>query len=194
MEILKGLSPARLKRCCGLLCATLLLLLGPLTRAADPAPTEYEIKAAYLFNFAKFVEWPSGSLRTNEPIRIGILGRGNFLDEIYKTINNKKIDTHPVRVETYDSLPAQLPHILFIASAPERRQLRRLLNESPDQPVLIVGQIESFCESGGAINLKRDGRKIRFEVNPKAAERRQLKMSSKLISVALRVVETEPEP
>jgi hypothetical protein len=196
MEILNGLSAAaQLQRCAGLLCAALALLLGAPTRAEDPAPSEYEIKAAFLFNFAKFVEWPQETLRTNDPIRIGVLGRGNFLEDISKTIEGKKIDMHPVRLETYaETVPTDAPHILFVANPTDRRQLRRLLNDLNTRPVLIVGHAEGFCEAGGAINFKREGRKIRFEVNPKAAERHRLKMSSKLIGVALHVVETDSEP
>jgi hypothetical protein len=162
--------------------------------AQDGAPGEYEIKGAFLFNFAKFVEWPDAVLGKADPIRIGVLGRGSLLTDVEKTIQNKKIDEHPVVFENYaEILPARLPHILFIAGS-DPRIVRRALADTAGAPALVVGEVENFCEMGGVINFRREGRKIRFEVNPKAAERRKLKLSSKLIGVAVRVVEPDKEP
>jgi hypothetical protein len=196
MAILRGMTllardrmPRRRFALAGL---ALLCALLP-ARAQESAPGEYEIKGAFLFNFAKFVEWPEEVLGKTDPIRIGVLGRGNVLSDIEKTIQNKKIDEHPVVFETYDLLPARLPHILFIVGT-EPRPIRRALADLANAPVLVVGEADGFCELGGVINFRREGRKIRFEVNPKAAERRKLKLSSKLIGVAVRVVDTNVEP
>jgi hypothetical protein len=168
-----------------------LLCLGAFA-AEEKAPSEYEIKAAFLFNFAKFVEWPEQALGKNEPLRIGILGKANFTADIEKTIEGKKIEAHPVVIEKYaDAVPVKAPHILFI---PNGKPSRRTLADLGDQPVLTVGETDGFCEAGGMINLIREGRKVRFEVNPKAAERHKLKMSSKLIVVSARLVETAAQP
>jgi hypothetical protein len=163
--------------------------------ADDRAPTDNEIKAAFLFNFAKFTEWPADTLpAADSPIRIGVLGKGALLDSLEAIVKGKKIDQHPVLIESYADLPSgPLPQILFVSSS-ERRQLRNILNEVRSKPLLTVSDMEGFCEAGGVINFKLEGRKMRFEINNKAAERQKLKLSSKLLGVALRLVETGSEP
>lgn len=171
----------------------LLLLVCPGVRAQSAPPGEYEVKAAFLFNFAKFVEWPADRLTTNNlPIRFGVLGESaKFAADLRKTLEGKTIDTHPVELVFYDSLPASnLPHILFISDS-ERRNFRRILDSLKGQPVLTVGDEGGFCEAGGMINFQLDAKKIRFEINQKAAEQHQLRLSSKLLRVALRLVETQ---
>lgn len=171
----------------------LLILVFPAARAQEAAPGEYEVKAAFLFNFAKFVEWPPAKLTTNNaPIRFGVLGRSEALvGDLRKTLDGKLIDTHPVQLEFYeDSLPSDAPHILFVCKS-ERRNFRRIVNSLRGQPVLTVSEEDGFCEAGGMINFRLDGKKIRFEINQKAAEQNQLRMSSKLLRVALRIVETQ---
>lgn len=171
----------------------LLILLVPGVRAQNADPREYEVKAAFLFNFAKFVEWPAGKLTTNSaPIRFGVLGRSDdFAADFRKTLEGKTIDSHPVALEFYsDELPASAPHILFVSKS-ERRNFRRILATLKGQPVLTVSEEDGFCEAGGMINFRLDGKKIRFEINQKAAEQSQLRMSSKLLRVALRIVESQ---
>lgn len=171
----------------------LLLLVCPGLRAQNAAPGEYEVKAAFLFNFAKFVEWPADRLTTNSaPIRFGVLGESaKFAADLRKTLEGKTIDTHPVELAFYDSLPANNPpHILFISES-ERRNFRRILDALKGKPVLTVSDEDGFCEAGGMINFRLDAKKIRFEINQKAAEQHQLRLSSKLLRVALRLAETQ---
>ena len=171
----------------------LLILVAPGARAQDAAPGEYEVKAAFLFNFAKFVEWPAAKLTTNNaPIRFGVFGRSeSFVGDFRKTLDGKSIDTHPVQLEFYeDSIPSEAPHILFVCKS-ERRNFRRIVNSLHGQPALTVSEDDGFCEAGGMINFRLDGKKIRFEINQKAAEQNQLRLSSKLLRVALRIVETQ---
>lgn len=188
------LSPIKDPAAAAMLRLWLLLILAiPAARAQDAAPGEYEVKAAFLYNFAKFVEWPAARLTTNNaPIRFGLLGRSDaFVGDFRKTLDGKSIDAHPVQLELYeDTVPADAPHILFVAKS-ERRNFRRIINSLQGQPVLTVSEEDGFCEAGGMINFRLDGKKIRFEINQKAAEQNQLRMSSKLLRVALRIVETQ---
>jgi hypothetical protein len=174
------------------LCALGWLALG--ARAQERTASKDDVKAAFLFNFAKFVEWPSEALSSsNAPLRIGVLGRNDpFTATLEKTVIGKNIDEHPVVVEVYDELPGTLPQILFFSPL-DRRHNRRAIVQVAGKPVLTVSEVEEFCEAGGMINFRMDGRKLRFEINPKAAERNRLKLSSKLLGVALRLVETEAE-
>jgi hypothetical protein len=199
MAILRGseinvASRRRLLSVWGAICLFALGLLALSARGQERTASKDEVKAAFLFNFAKFVEWPSDSLSgSNAPIRIGVLGRNDpFIATLEKTVYGKKIDEHPVVVEIYEEIPGEPPHILFI-SPTERRPFRRALAQVNGKPVLTASEAEGFPESGGVINFKMEGRKMRFEINPKAAERNRLKLSSKLLGVAMRLVETEAE-
>lgn len=175
---------------CVLIAASLCAAAGDGASASGPAPGEYEIKAAFLFNFAKFVEWPPAALGENEPIRIGILGKDPFGPDLEKTIQGKKIGDHPVELERYaDRLPQKLPHVLFICAS-EKKNQARILAQTNGTSTLTVSEADGFCEAGGIINFKRAERKVRFEINPKAGERQKFKLSSKLMGVALRVVDT----
>ena len=166
-------------------------------RAQDHTLTEYEVKAAFLFNFAKFTEWPPGALgSSNAPIRIGILGSSLLNANLPTLVGGKLIDRHPVMIEVYDELPAMLPQILFISKS-ERARAVRILSKVRAQPVLTVSEVDGFCEAGGMINFKLEGserRKVRFEINNQAANRHGLKLSSKLLGVAARLVESDSEP
>lgn len=172
-----------------LFCAASLLAL-PIF--AQNGPSKEDVKAGFLFNFAKFVEWPTNTLATNGTIRIGLLGKNDaFAATLQHIIHGKQIESHQVVFEVYDELPANPPHILYI-SPPKAygRTLAALANE----PILTVSDTEGFCQAGGIINFRMDGRKVRFEINPKAAESRKLKLSSKLLGVAVHLVETGGGP
>ena len=179
------------------LCILLWSCFAQNTFAEDRTPTEYEVKSAFLFNFAKFTEWPAEILNSsNAPIRIGIIGNTPLASDLPSLVGNKKIEQHPVQIEVYDDIPSPPPHILFIAKS-ERGRSSRLLLKIRSQPVLTVSEVDGFCESGGMINFKLEGserRKVRFEINNKAAGRHGLKLSSKLLGVAARLVETDYEP
>jgi hypothetical protein len=163
-----------------------LLLVGGDGRAQVSQPTEYQIKAAFLFNFAKFVQWPPAALAgATSPIVIGILGENPFHDDLARTIRNKTIDDHPLVIKELRS-PAEATncHILFISTS-EKRRLPEILKGLEGSSVLTVGEMDHFTESGGMINFVLKGNKVRFQINHDAATRAGLKISSKLMSLAL---------
>jgi YfiR/HmsC-like len=151
--------------------------------------SEYQVKAAFLYNFAKFVEWPPGSFSdASAPLRICVLGRTPFGQELRditdeKTVNGRKLEVHQV----VDLQQARTCHILFIAPA-DRVQLKQILEGLQGASVLTVGDIKGFAEQGGMINFVLDNDRVLFEVNRKAAEQAGLKISSKLLSVAKFVI------
>jgi len=156
-------------------------------RAQDPQPTEYQIKAAFLFNFAKFVEWPPKAFaEAPAPIVIGILGDNPFRDDLARTIRGKAIDDHPLVIKEYRS-PAEATncHILFI-SASEKKRLLEILEALKGAKVLTVSETDRFTENGGMINFFLDGTKIRFQINKDAVTSAGLQISSKLMSLASR--------
>jgi hypothetical protein len=155
-------------------------------RSEDVPPTEYQIKAAFLFNFARFVQWPTNAFAAaTSPLIIGVLGENPFHNDLALTLRNKSVDDHPLVIKEFSSATdATNCHILFI-SASEKPRLPTIINGLKGSPVLTVGQMDQFTESGGMINFVLQGSKIRFQINNDAASAAGLKISSKLLALAL---------
>ncbi|HEV2692306.1 MAG TPA: YfiR family protein [Verrucomicrobiae bacterium] len=165
----------------------LILLFGFPAPAQDAAPTEYQIKAAFLYNFAKFVEWPETAFGSpTSPIIIGVLGDNVFGDNLAKTIANKAINNRPLLFKEYHSvLEATNCHILFI-SASEKSKFSKIMEGLHGTSVLTVSETPDFIEAGGMINFVLEANKIRFQINDDVAKKAGLKISSKLLSLAVR--------
>ncbi|MEW6156988.1 MAG: YfiR family protein [Verrucomicrobiota bacterium] len=165
----------------------LLLISAPIAQGQSAPPSEYQIKAAFLYNFAKFVEWPESAFdSTNAPIVFGIIGEDPFNSDLEATIENKTINNRPVVIRRFRSdRELQRTHVLFISSS-ERRRLESILERVKGFPTLVVGdEIERFCQRGGMINFIMEERKVRFQINQVRAEQEGLKISSKLLKLAL---------
>jgi hypothetical protein len=156
-------------------------------RAQEFQPSEYQLKSAFLFNFAKFVEWPPEAFaKGRSPIVIGILGENPFGGDLERTIRNKTISNRSLAVKEIRSLAeATNCHILFISTS-EKQRLPEIIQGLRGASVLTVGETERFTEAGGMINFVLEGNKIRFRINDEAAKSAGLKISSKLLSLALR--------
>jgi len=174
--------------------ATVILTLGWLlflesgtARAQEPQPSEYQLKAAFLYNFAKFVEWPTTALPSaSSPFVIGILGENPFGEDLAKTVAGKKILEHPISVQLCASLDqATNCHILFISDS-EKASLGDLLKRLRGAPVLTVGENDQFLAAGGMVNFVRVANKIHFQINDEPARAAKLKISSKLRNLAVR--------
>jgi len=155
---------------------------------------EYEIKSAYLYNFAKFVEWPAAAFADKQaPLVIGVLGHGPFGDSLERTIGRRTVRERPVVVRRVESVEeAQKCHIVFIPAA-ERKTTRQFILGLGRSPVLTVGEITDFCRFGGGIGFVREADHVRFEVNLAAAHAAGLTLSSQLLQVAREVLKPEPE-
>ena len=155
-------------------------------RAADsPAALEYKVKAGYLFNFARFVEWPATALPAPDcPFVIGVLDAGEALPVLQSVLEGKKVDGHPVQVKAVaaDSL-GKGTHILFVTRAAGKTpdELRTALGGAA---TLLVGETEQFAERGGAMGFSREEETIRLSLNLERAMEAGLKVSAKLASVA----------
>jgi hypothetical protein len=163
-----------------------------LTSAGAQSPTagEYQVKAAFLYNFAKFIEWPPSSFSdASAPIRICILGRDPFGAELHAIADEKTVNGRKLQVSQLGDLQmVKTCHILFIASS-EKTQLKQALESLQGADVLTVGDTEGFVEKGGMINFVLENDRVRFEVNHKAVEQAGLKVSSKLLNIAKSVIE-----
>ena len=176
-------SRARPILCLGLIW---LLALGG-GRAQESAPTEYQLKAAFLLNFAKFVEWPPAAFaEATSPIVLGVLGNNPFGDVLERTVQDKAINSRSVLVKPFrSSVESTNCQILFISTS-EKARLPEILASLRGASVLTVGEMDGFTEAGGIINFVRQGNKIRFQINESAAKKAGLKISSKLLSLAAR--------
>jgi hypothetical protein len=147
--------------------------------------SEYQIKAAYLYNFAKFVDWPPENSGTAEnPIAICIAGKdpfGNILDKLVegKTVRGRGLVIRRLAPE-HDLKGCQIAFV----SAAERNYVPAFLESANRTGVLAVGETEGFAALGGTINFVLEDKKVHFEINADAAQRANLKISSKLLSLA----------
>ena len=181
------MSPSRGHRVRGLLLVLALVLpAAPGTPAlAEPQGVEeYKVKAAFLYNFTKFVEWPDGAFRdASAPFVLAILGNDPFGDAL-DVLKGKTVLGRPIVVRRADSLEGLGRfHMLFVPST-ERSRLASVLPAAEAMHALTVGDAPGFRSQGGIIQLLRDGDRIAFEVNLDASRRAGLKVSSKLLALA----------
>jgi hypothetical protein len=152
--------------------------------AEESVTDEYQVKAAFLYNFAKFVEWPSGTPGSSSPIAICVLGQNPFGRVLEDTVSGKTVDGKMFVVRRVSEVKAAAHcQILFVSSS-ERMRFGAILGELRTGGVLTVGETEGFIEEGGVVNLKLDGGKIQIQININAAEQAGVRISSKLLSLA----------
>lgn len=160
-------------------CVAAALLCG---KSGAAAPTEYEVKAAFLFNFSQFVEWPAAAFADERAaLVIGVLGKDPFGASLDEIVRGEVVRGRPLLVQRYQRVEdIEDCHILFIDRS-ERERLRHILLALAGRPVLTVGDFAGFAQSGGAIRLATVGRRIQLRVNLQAAQAANLTISSKLL-------------
>src|ERR1700681_1936448 len=152
---------------------------------AQDALPEYQVKAAYLFNFLKFVEWPAEAFPDPlAPIVIGISGDDPFGNALPQVIIGKTVQGRDLVIHKYHSgEDMRGAHILFIGPS-EKKRLPQILSSLRGSSVLTVADTEGFLEEGGMIQFLSENNRVRFAINVDASSRAKLKMSSKLLSLA----------
>jgi hypothetical protein len=146
---------------------------------------EYRVKAAFLFSFAKFVVWPLDAFTdSGQPIGICVLGQNPFGSVLEETVRGKVVENRTFVVrEISNAQEASKCHIVFV-SASEKKRSPAWLEELKNQKVLTVSETDGVNSNGGVIGLSlKDGR-VRIEIDPAAAARAKLRISSKLLSLA----------
>ncbi len=164
--------------------ALVLLVLAPgfpRLRAAPSAPTEYEVKAAFLCSFAEFVEWPAAP---PGPITIGVLGSDPFGALLEETVRSRAIQTKSLEVRRLSRVEDALKCQIVYVSASEKGNLAAILKELAGSSVLTVSDIVGFAERGGMIGFVLEEKRVRFQINVAAAERSGLHISSRLLRLA----------
>jgi hypothetical protein len=160
-------------------------MMGSNHAAETPILSEYQVKALFLFNFAKYVDWPTNAFTDGHAaIVIGLAGQDDFGDIFNQTIAGKSLNGRQVVIRHVgNESEYKNCHILFV-SASEKAHLPEILNAVRDSPIVTVGETEQFLAQGGMINFTKKTSRIRLEISLDAAQRANLKLSSKLLSVA----------
>jgi hypothetical protein len=162
------------------------LCLGGLDLPGQTAVSkEYQIKAAFLFNFAQFVEWPPEAFPEKAtPLVVGVLGDDPFKGFLEELLRDEKAGNRPLRIEHHRRVEEiKQCHILFISNS-ESNRLAQILARLKDRSILTVGEADGFATSGGMIRFIEEGGKIRFRINNEAARAVRLTISSKLLRLA----------
>ncbi|HEV2105009.1 MAG TPA: YfiR family protein [Candidatus Eisenbacteria bacterium] len=152
---------------------------------AQNGPTEYEVKAALLYNFGVFTEWPASAFEgPASPFVVGVVGDNPFGDALAHTLAGKRIGAHPVALRLFRR-PEDVSdcHILFVAAS-ERSRLDRVRAALGDAPTLTVGDMDGFADGPGMIGLSLEGGRVRMAVNRANVARAHLVISSRLLALA----------
>lgn len=181
---------ARFRRALALLAA---LAGGALPAAAQGArPQEYEVKAAYLYSFGKFVAWPAAGTAAGSPFLMCVLGHDPFGRTLDVTVANAVVWDRPVEVRrVVDAEQARGCQIVFVSTS-EEAILDGTLATLGREAVLTVGESPRFAERGGMIEFIVQASRVRFAVNASAAETAGLTLSSELLRVATTVIGASP--
>ena len=170
-----------------------LFAAAAVAHAEAPRYDENQVKATYLFNFTKFVEWPTNCFPdANSPLTIGMLDDDPFREVLQRTIKGEKVRGHPLTVRFARKIEElKTCHVIFIDKS-QKPQIQQIFAALHGCPVLVVGEIDRFAQRGGIINLVRQEKRIGFEINDEAAARRGLKISSQLTELGTHVQDDPP--
>jgi hypothetical protein len=148
------------------------------------ASREYAVKAAFLYNFAQFVEWPGDAFSgPDAPIIIGVVGEDPFGGLLEQAVRDKKVGGRPLVIQRFhDAGSLRFCHILYVAPS-ESEETAQVLAKA-GQLTLAVGDFESFTARGGTFRFLLEDNRVRFEVNVAATHKLRIKISSKLLKLA----------
>lgn len=181
-----------------LILALTLAITATQVRGDSASEQEYRVKAAFLYNFIKFIDWPKEKAADNNSITIGIVGKNPF-GKAFEPLRGKKAKEKKVIIKQFKSVEeSKLPsdqieairkcHVLFVCRS-EVKHLKEIFKSVKGHSVLTVGDMEDFLESGGIINFLMEDEKVRFEIHNIAAKRAKLDIRSKLLRLAKRTID-----
>lgn len=170
-----------------------LAAVAPSWPQAGPS-VEYQVKAAFLLNFAKFVEWPPGAFQSEEaPIILCVFRHDPFGSALDGIIGGKTINRREIQARRINALPdLKSCHLVFVSDR-EAKRLSEILNSLKGASALVVGESEGFADRGGGFQFYLEDNKVRFRANVDALRRANLTVSSKLLALA-RIVRDQDHP
>jgi len=144
---------------------------------------EYQVKAAFLLNFAKLVKWSARNQPApGEPIVLGVVGEASVVESVSSKLAGARVGDHSVEVRSVSGASeVEGCHIVYVAAGSDDRAI---LEAAREQAALSVGESEGFANRGGVVNFFNEGKKLRFEINPQAAAQAEIEISSRLLRLA----------
>lgn len=168
--------------------ATALTIAAGVCPAQTPQAYSVEsVKAAFLYRFLEYVEWPVAATRNDEPLTIAVLGDDKLAEELRRNVRGRMAHGREIRARTVSSMQEGLDAQVLFISAQWKRKMGPMAAARDRDPVLVVTEGNGALERGSVINFIVVDGNVRFEVSLPAAEQRGLKLSSRLLNVALRV-------
>ena len=167
----------------GLVVATLAAaqLPGPARGTERDSALEYRVKAAFLYNFAKFVEWPA---QDTGPIVLGVLGQDPFGAVLDRTVEHKTINGRPVLIRRFANMPhGKECHIVFVGTS-EKARFADILPKLASFGILTVGERRGFLQAGGIVDFVVEDNNVHFEINPEAVRHAGIHISSNLLKLS----------
>jgi hypothetical protein len=153
-------------------------------QAAEPIIEESQIKAALLFNFAKYIEWPPGTFdQESRPLTMCTIGQSDFTDAI-PSLAGKQIKGHPVATRQISGAGDSQGCNILVFGNLERNLMQSVLDKAGNKVLLTVGDHNHFANSGGVVGFYSKDNKVRFEVNLAAAQKHKVKISSQVLKLA----------
>lgn len=165
--------------------AFVLLLNVQQTRAQNKPVLEYQVKAAFLYNFTRFISWPSSTFNSpTAPFIIGIIGNNPFGTYLEDIIDQEKVNDHPIIVQRYhDIKDINNCQILYISIGDDNK-IKEVIASVAHKNVLTVSDAAKFANWGGIINFFKDDNKLRVQINTAAARAAGVEISSKLLKIS----------
>jgi hypothetical protein len=164
--------------------ALFLLLVGPVALVRAQDVTEVTLKGAFLFNFARFTEWPADALRADSTVSACVVGDRPVADAFSRTVKGKQLAGRTIAVTVIgptESIPAC--HLLYLSGITESR-LVEIVSAVRDVPVLTVSDSDVFTKRGGIVQIFVESGKMKFRINARSAKRARLQLSSRLLALA----------
>ncbi|MCH7869331.1 MAG: YfiR family protein [Myxococcales bacterium] len=172
----------------GLLALTILLVTGNAGLASSELSTEYKVKAAFLYNFTKFIDWPKASSGAErKSIHLCIHGDNPFGSMLAASVKGRTVRGKNIQVREVDVDDLSSCDLLFISSS-EKQHVEVLLADLPAKGILTVADHSGFLSAGGGIELVIDRGKVRFRINLAMVNRAELSVDSRLLALATEVL------
>jgi hypothetical protein len=170
------------KRRFRLACALFLVLWSCEARAQDT--TEVTLKGAFLFNFARFTEWPVDALPPLAQVSACVIGDRAVGDAFARAVKGRQLDGRSILVTVLEAnVPLPTCHLLYVSGVPRARMVE-IVNGLRDTPVLTVSDYEGFAKFGGMVQVLVEAGKMKFRINTSSAKRARLQLSSRLLALA----------
>lgn len=151
-------------------------------------PSEYQVKAAYLYNFAKFIRWPESAFVGNDaPLIIGVLGQNSFAGKLMP-LSSRMVRNRPIEVKYFKTLKeVQSCHLLYL-NISEYGKLESILAKLRCRPIITIGDDQKFASRGGVIQFVTVRGRLRFIINLDVAKSNRIQIDAQLLSLATEVV------